>query len=125
MHEMKFLANENFPRASFRILRAEGLDIEHIGETNPSVSDEEVMKMALQEERIIITFDNDYGELVFKRRMPAAGVIFLRIQDFPPELPAELIKNLLSIKEISVKGFFTVLEEGKLRQRKIQRASDK
>lgn len=57
---MKFLANENFPRASFRILRAEGLDIEHIGETNPSVSDEEVMKMALQEERIIITFDNDY-----------------------------------------------------------------
>ena len=30
------------------------------------VTDDEVMKYAISEDRIIITFDRDYGELVFK-----------------------------------------------------------
>ena len=116
---MKFLANENFPKASFDILLEEGYDIEHIGETNPSVSDEEVMKIAQEEGRIIITFDSDYGELVFKMGIPTVGVVFLRIKDFPPELPAQLIMDLIQMEEVFIEGYFTVLDEGRLRQRKI------
>jgi len=79
---MKFLANENIPRASFRFLKDKGWDIEHIGETNMGVTDKEVMELAISEDRIIITFDSDYGELVYKYGYKPTGVIYLRIQDF-------------------------------------------
>ncbi|HQU58895.1 MAG: DUF5615 family PIN-like protein [Phaeodactylibacter sp.] len=75
---MKFLANENFPLKSFRILQDKGYDIKHIGLELPSVTDEEVMAFAIEEGRAIITFDSDYGELVYKHGYKPPGVIYLR-----------------------------------------------
>jgi predicted nuclease of predicted toxin-antitoxin system len=54
---MKFLADENFPAASVKVLRLAGLDIVLIGEDNPSVTDKEIIGIANKENRIIITFD--------------------------------------------------------------------
>ncbi len=56
---MRFLANENIPNASYKYLKNKGWDIEHIGETNMGITDEEVMEFAIREDRIIITFDSD------------------------------------------------------------------
>lgn len=63
---MKFLANENFPLSSFSILQNKGYDIDHIGNTRPGITDEQVMGIAQTENRII----NDkkrykLGRLVF------------------------------------------------------------
>ncbi|MDX2136121.1 MAG: DUF5615 family PIN-like protein [Saprospiraceae bacterium] len=116
---MKFLANENFPVASFLILKGGGMDIKHIGISNPSISDEAVMQLAKSEDRVIITFDGDYGELVFKKGYPTAGVIYLRIKEFMPEMPARIIKDLLAMEGIIWNGYFSVFDDGKLRQRKI------
>lgn len=88
---MKFLANENFPIASFKILNNIGWDIEQIGNTNNGITDNEVMAIAMNESRIIITFDSDYGELVFKYGYKPPGVIYLRIQDFKPEYPGKFV----------------------------------
>ncbi len=63
---MKLLANENFPKASVLLLRSLGYDITSIGEDNPSISDQSVMEIATAEERIILTFDRDYGELIMQ-----------------------------------------------------------
>lgn len=42
-------------------------------------SDVEVLELANREERIMITFDKDFGELVFKEKLIHKGVIFLRL----------------------------------------------
>jgi hypothetical protein len=82
---MKFLANENFPLASVRLLRQKNLDVAAIAEDSPGDSDRKVLQRACQEERIILTFDRDYGELIFKHRSSLpAGVIYLR---FDPGYP--------------------------------------
>ena len=87
---MKLLANENFPLASTKILQKQGFDIKAIGTDNPSILDPEVIKIAEDEERTIITFDKDYGELIYKHGYkPKAGVIFLRILDTDPEGPGK------------------------------------
>lgn len=117
--DMKFLANENFPRASFIILKNSGFDIKHIGDSYQGVKDEEVMLIAQEEGRIIITFDSDYGELVFKKGLPSNGVIYLRLGELTPELPAQIVLDITKREEIKLEGHFTVLDEGKLRQRKI------
>jgi len=61
---MKLLANENFPLKSILYLRSKGFDISSIGTDNPSIMDNVVMKIAIDEKRTILTFDRDYGELI-------------------------------------------------------------
>ena len=59
---MRFLANENFPfEELLRRLRAAGHDVVSVGETMQGSKDEEVLSLAAREERVILTFDRDYG----------------------------------------------------------------
>lgn len=116
---MKFLANENFPIASFKVLNNIGWDIEHIGNTNNGISDNEVMSIAINENRIIITFDSDYGELVFKFGYKPPGVIYLRIQDFKPEYPGQLLIEIVEVDKLDIENKFTVIDDNQIRQRKI------
>ena len=73
-----FLANENFPRPSTLILREHGFTIKSIQEDHAGISDLEVIKMALSLNLIILTFDSDYGELIFKyaKENPPSVVFF-------------------------------------------------
>ncbi|RFP65758.1 hypothetical protein D0N36_07450 [Hymenobacter lapidiphilus] len=72
---MGFLADDNFPYPSVRFLRAAGLDVYSIQESAASVADTEVMALAGQLNRTILTFDRDYGELIyrFNHRPPAVS----------------------------------------------------
>lgn len=116
---MKFLANENFPLKSHQILKNNGWDIEHIAKSNMGISDEEVIAYSKQEDRIIITFDSDYGELVYKKSYKPNGVIYLRFKSFRPEFPAELLLELMSNESLIFESKFTVIDENQIRQREI------
>lgn len=85
---LKFLANENFPLKSIEFLKSKNFDIISIGLDSPSIKDTEVMSIAIKEERTILTFDRDYGELIFKHNYkPAKGVVYLRINNYIPDRP--------------------------------------
>ena len=89
---MKFIANENIPLLSVTILQNYGLDIISVGKDYPGFLDEEIMDLAIKHNRIIITFDRDYGKLVFKKGFkPEAGIIYLRWIGYQPEEPEMLI----------------------------------
>lgn len=116
----KFLANENIPLATILRLRDEGFDVASISLDAPSVKDREVMQISIDENRTIITFDRDYGELIYKYDFrPPAGVIYLRMQNYQPEEPAELLLKLLNNPNFEFVGLFTVADEKSVRQRKI------
>ena len=118
---MHFLANENFPLFSVRILRDSGLDIASITEDSPGIKDTEVLARAVQEDRIILTFDRDYGELIFRRFLPKPiGVIYFRYQPLTPEEPARHLISLFEAKDLVLEKMFTVLERNKLRQRPLR-----
>ena len=61
-----FLANENIPRPSILFLREMGYAVKSIQEDRQGVSDEEVLQIAIDEHLIMLTFDRDYGELIFR-----------------------------------------------------------
>lgn len=116
---MKFLANENFPLRSTQYLEKLGIDIRAIGIDCPSISDREVMEIAIRENRTILTFDRDYGELIFRYNYkPQAGVLYFRFKRFKPEFPAEYLIGLLENGKIAFEGMFTVVDEELIRQRK-------
>lgn len=76
---MRFLANENFPGSAVDAIRTAGHDV-WIRTLAPGSSHREVLAMASQEQRILLTFDKDFGELAKASSLPIAyGIALLRI----------------------------------------------
>ncbi len=66
----RLLANENFPRPALLALRQAGADVEAVAELMPGATDTQVLLHAAAGARWVLTFDRDYGELVFARTVP-------------------------------------------------------
>ncbi|BAY15814.1 hypothetical protein NIES21_16330 [Anabaenopsis circularis NIES-21] len=62
---MRFLANENIPILSVVRLQDAGYDVAYGSEDAPGAEDSLVLERAVREEGIILTFDRDYGELIY------------------------------------------------------------
>jgi len=60
-----FLANENVPLAVVTSLRKDGHDVAWVREDAAGSTDDQVLGRAVKEGRVLLTFDKDFGELVF------------------------------------------------------------
>ena len=115
---IRFLADENVPRASILVLREHGMDVRSIGEDAPGTPDVRVLKEAHGEDRAVLTFDRDFGELIYRRGLQAPpAVLYLRFVPATPDEPAIIIRNLLDHVEIKLQGRFTVVTREGVRQR--------
>jgi predicted nuclease of predicted toxin-antitoxin system len=115
----KLLANENFPYASIFYLRGKGYDVLSIGMDNPSIMDSEIMELAIIEDRIILTFDRDYGELIYRHNYkPEKGVIYLRLDEYKPNEPGLIVEELLTNNTIDLTRSLTVFDKTGIRQRR-------
>lgn len=80
---MRFLLDESADARIARHLRSLGHDVTTIAADHAaSLEDREVLAIAHREERILITDDRDFGELVSASRRPHTGVIYLRLGDY-------------------------------------------
>jgi len=88
-------ADENIPRTAITTLRERGYDVASVYELRPGMSDEEVIELAVREQRVIMTFDKDFGRTALSRP-GIPGVILLRI---PPLSPLYIVERILSALE--------------------------
>lgn len=111
------ILNENFPAPAIRVLREQGVDVLSVGETMPGASDQAVLTKAFETNRWLVTFDRDYGELVFSLRCaPPPAIIYLRQEPIPPTRPAEWVLELLATPQ-TVAGHLIVVDERTVRRR--------
>jgi len=112
-----FLANENFQRPSTLLLRDKGFQVKSIQEEYQGISDEDVIHIALKTGLTILTFDRDYGELIFKyARENPPSVVYFREKGNAPDFAANCLLNLLK-SNIKLADAFTVVEVNNIRQR--------
>ncbi len=112
----RYLANENFPRAIVKLLREEGNDVMHAAEVLVGAPDEELLRIAVSEDRVLLTFDRDFGELVFHQQHPAAsGIVLFRLRQQPPTVVLRFLRAFFSSAP-TLRGFFPVGEPGRVRQ---------
>lgn len=72
---MKILADENVDYPIVRALRELGFDVAYIIEISPGIPDDEVISLATNQARVLITGDKDFGTLVFRNKMVSEGVV--------------------------------------------------
>ena len=112
---MRLLANENFPKEAVEALREDGHDVIWVRTQWPGISDKEVLTHAEEDNRIVVTFDRDFGELAFKSRIRlSCGVALFRITPRSPQFVAEFaVKAFRSRSDWT--GHFSVIEEHRVR----------
>jgi len=116
---MRFLADESCDFAVVRALRAEEHDVLVVSEVHRGAEDQQVIELAGQEERVLLTEDKDFGRLVYLAGAPKVGVILLR---FPARARGELcnaVVKLVKRHKEKLKGSFVVMQPGRVRIRRL------
>jgi predicted nuclease of predicted toxin-antitoxin system len=112
---MRLLANENFPGGAIDALRARGHDVAWVRTDAPGSTDRQVLARAAAEDRLLITFDKDFGELAFRAGLPASsGIVLFRIRLTSPSQVAERAVAVLEGRA-DWAGHFTVVLDDRVR----------
>jgi len=114
---LKFLADECCDAGLVTSLRIDGHDVLYILEKTPGISDDEVFKYAFIEERILLTEDKDFGELAYRLKKSANGIILFRIDIHERHLKWPRLKSLIDKYADRLPGNFVVVETNKIRFR--------
>ena len=117
---LKFLVDESSGRKVSDFLINNRFDTLYVYDIMPSAPDIDIIKFAEKEERILITNDKDFGELVFKLKMHSFGVIFLRLKIDNPKNRQVHILYLINTFQDKLENSFVVVTEGKIRIRKLR-----
>ena len=114
---MRILADENVPGRVVRELRELGHDVRWVREDSPGLGDRAVLELACSEARLLLTFDKDFGELVFRLGRDASrGVILCRLPPGPPEAVAGFVARVFELVGDRT-GCFVVAEPTRVRIR--------
>jgi predicted nuclease of predicted toxin-antitoxin system len=115
------LADENIPAGTISQLRQRGFDVLSVREVSPGISDDAVLQLATQQQRILVSFDRDYGELIFKQGRPAPpAVIYFRLQPSSPEELTELLVWLLGDGAGSINDKMVIVRKQGVRERPLR-----
>ena len=116
---MKFLCDHDVYASTSRFLKELGHDVVLVSDIGMSrADDEELLNLAHEQDRIFVTRDRDYGQLIFVQKL-GAGALYLRI--LPSNLQSvhsELKRVLETYPEAELKNAFVVIEPGTHRIRK-------
>ena len=95
---MDILADENIKEEAVYALRAVGHNVAWVKEDSPSATDQVNLARAVAEDRLLITYDDDYEKLLFRDHLPGSyGVVLFVFSSQPSEEEkAQLIVGALS-----------------------------
>lgn len=117
---MDFLANENIPLSTIRLLTESGHDVIRVADLMPGASDRQVIEKATNANRIVLTFDRDYGELIYRHKESSVpGVVYFRFTPVSPDEAGRILLDIIKEPKISLTGKFTVIERDRIRQRSL------
>ncbi len=106
---MKFLIDESADARLAVHLRSLGHDVTLVtADYAPSTTDDEILRIAVREQRILITFDRDFGELVFKHHQPHAEILYFRLGPIDLAVEISRLEHVLTTYVDRLDHFLTV-----------------
>jgi predicted nuclease of predicted toxin-antitoxin system len=98
-------------------LRQDGYHVSYIAEFAPSVSDDDVLRLANDQGALLLTVDKDFGELVFRLNRVAHGVVLARLERLSPDTKARVVANAFRDHGHEMLQSFSVITPGLVRIR--------
>jgi len=99
------------------MLRAAGHSVTYAAEESPRAEDADLLTRAMRGDRVLITFDTDFGDLVYLVGRPAScGIVLFRIARVPAAERPAFIANALTART-DWPGHFSVVDERNIRSR--------
>ena len=111
---IRFLSDENIAPSLIKAIRKNGFNVKDIKEENMfGTGDDEILRIANKENRIVISHDKDFANLINNRKLSHKGVILLRFID---QSPNNAIKHFIPLLNSKTKEKFknnlVVISEG-------------
>lgn len=115
---MKLLADENIEREFIEALREADFDVLSVRESYIGFADDEILRAAVDEKAVILTYDTDFGELVFRFSLQSNGIILLRVHGLSLAEKTQITIQAIREHEAELENAFTVISENSVRIRK-------
>lgn len=112
---MRFLADESCDFTVVRALRAAGHDVRAVADVSRGAPDEQVIDLALQESRVLLTEDKDFGQLVFASAGESPGVVFIRFPANVRKAMTDAVVRFVEENSAKIGGRFSVVQPGRIR----------
>ncbi len=113
---MKILVDAHIGRLIIDFLEYAGHDVLRATSFPPKTSDDDILRAAFAQGRIVITSDKDFGELIFRRLEPSVGVVLLRIDVAHEDERMRVFRNFWQHVERAVVGHFVVVNNAAVRR---------
>ena len=117
---MRWFVDECVDAGLVMRLRTSGHDVVYAAEVAPAATDTTILEMAQVQDRLLLTEDKDFADLVFRRGVRVPGTVLLRID---PALHALKIRRLeAAVARFGDKlfGRYTIIEEARFRSRPLR-----
>jgi predicted nuclease of predicted toxin-antitoxin system len=102
-------------------LRVMGHDVLYAVEALRGATDEALLARAFSEQRVLLTEDKDFGELVYRLNRPARGIVLMRFDVADRDKKIPRLRYLLDQEAEALPSAFVVLESNKVRIRPLSR----
>lgn len=120
---MRLLVDECVVGYVIGALRSFGADVVAVSEVMPGIDDEQVLQMSVDQQRILVSDDYGFGELVFRLGRPAVAVVLIAPGTIEKDIRQESLKVARRILDQadSLLGKLTILEAERIRHRPLIR----
>lgn len=117
---MRFLTDENTPRMVAELLRELGHDVLDVREVRMAgASDQSVSDFARQEQRVLITQDLDFANILQYPPSEYAGIVVLRVPMPTQRRVADTPRDFLAVADLAALcGALVIVEPGSYRVRR-------
>jgi predicted nuclease of predicted toxin-antitoxin system len=94
-----------------------GHDVLYVAEIAPAIADTDILDLANQEKRLLLTSDKDFGELTVRHRRSVPGLLLLRLPTVPPMLSWLRLNTAIGAFGNGLFGRYTVIQRSRIRSR--------
>jgi predicted nuclease of predicted toxin-antitoxin system len=112
---MRFIVDECTGPVVAQWLRSLGHDVFSVFDEARGSEDDWILQKAFDEERVLVTCDKDFGDLVYRDGLAHKGIILLRTVVQEPASLITLLSRVLANYSDQIKDSFVVVTESKVR----------
>jgi predicted nuclease of predicted toxin-antitoxin system len=116
---MRFLADENISNLVISKLETAGHNVQSVRRSHAGIDDKSVLEIAGLGDCVLITEDQDFGDLVVRQKLPVLGVILLELDRLSNTAEARRVMEVVDNKSENLIGRLTVVEPTRIRSRSL------